>query len=73
MAEKWNVAGTYFEACNCDVACPCVFLSQPTTGECKALIGWHIDEGNQGDVSLDGLNVALYVHSPGNMVEGQDS
>jgi len=70
MAEKWNLAGTYFEACNCDVACPCVFLSPPTTGECKALLGWHIDKGSFGDVTLEELNVALYVHSPGNMVEG---
>ena len=70
MAEKWNVSGTYFEACNCDVACPCVFLSPPTTGECKVLVGWHIDEGSFGDVALGGLNVVLYVHTPGNMVEG---
>ena len=36
MAQEWKVTGTYFEACNCDVACPCIFLSPPTTGECKA-------------------------------------
>ena len=71
MTTKWHLAGTYFEACNCDVACPCVFLSPPTTGECKALIGWHIDEGSFGDVTLDGLNVALYVHSPGNMAQSK--
>ena len=34
MSQKWNVAGTYFEACNCNVACPYVFLSPPTEGEC---------------------------------------
>ncbi len=71
MTTKWHLSGTYFEACNCDVACPCVFKSPPTTGECKALVGWHIDGGSFGDVTLDGLNVALYVHSPGNMVEGK--
>ncbi len=71
MSQKWNVTGTYFEACNCNVACPCIFLSPPTEGECKAIVGWHIDKGNFGDVSLDGLNVALYVHSPGNMVQGK--
>lgn len=70
MAEKWNLSGSYFEACNCDVACPCVFLSPPTTGECNALVGWHVDEGDFGGVTLDGLNVVLFVHSPGNMAEG---
>lgn len=69
MAEQWKLDGTYFEACNCEAACPCVFLSDPTEGECTALVAWHIDEGNFGDVNLDGLNVALAVHSPGNMAK----
>lgn len=69
MDKKWNLAGTYFESCSCDVACPCVFLSPPTKGECTALVGWHIDKGNFGDVDLSGLNVALAVHSPGHMME----
>jgi hypothetical protein len=67
MSDKWSLTGTYFEACNCDVACPCVFLSPPTTGECTGFVGWHIDKGSQGKVTLDGLNVALAVHSPGHM------
>jgi hypothetical protein len=71
MAKKWNLTGTYLEACNCDVACPCVFLSPPTTGECKVLVGWHINKGSIEDVSFDELNVALYVYSPGNMVNGK--
>lgn len=67
MSEKWSLTGTYFEACNCDAACPCVFLSPPTTGECTLLVGWHIDKGSYGNVALDGLNVALAVYSPGHM------
>lgn len=65
----WNLKGIYFEACNCDVACPCVFLSPPTTGECTALVGWHIEKGTYDEVDLDGLNIALAVHAPGTMVE----
>lgn len=67
MTENWKINGTYFEACNCDAACPCIFLSDPTQGECEALVAWHIDEGAFNDVKLGGLNVALAVHSPGNM------
>jgi hypothetical protein len=70
MTDKWNVSGTYFESCNCDVACPCVFLSSPTDGECKVLIGWHIDKGQANDVDLDGFNVALFVYTPENMMNG---
>ena len=71
MAKEWKLDGTYFEACNCDVACPCVYLSAPTPGECTVLVGWHIDQGCFGDVALDGLNVALAVHSPGHMMAEQ--
>jgi hypothetical protein len=70
MTTNWKIDGTYFETCNCDVACPCVFLSPPTEGDCTVLLCWHIDQGNFENVSLDGLNVALAVHSPGNMLEG---
>ncbi len=64
----WNVSGEYFESCNCEAACPCVFLSPPTEGECTALVGWHIDSGEHEGTRLDGLNVALAVYAPGHMV-----
>jgi hypothetical protein len=65
----WSLSGTYFETCNCEAACPCVFLSPQTQGDCTVLVAWHIDKGHYGDTVLDGLNVALAVHSPGTMVE----
>jgi hypothetical protein len=65
---SWSLNGTYFEACNCEAACPCVFTSPPTEGECTALVAWHIDKGHYGDTALDGLNIALAVHAPGTMV-----
>lgn len=65
----WKLSGTYFESCNCEAVCPCVFLSPPTTGECTAIAAWHIAEGEHGGERLDGLNVALAVHSPGHMAE----
>lgn len=67
----WKVTGQYFEACNCDAACPCVFLSPPTEDDCTVLVGWHIDEGEFDGTNLDGLNVALAVVSPGHMMEVQ--
>jgi hypothetical protein len=67
--EQWTAAGNYFETCNCETACPCVFLSPPTTGKCTVLIAWHIDAGRFGAIPLDGLNVALAVDSPGPMTQ----
>lgn len=66
---EWNLRGMYAEACNCEAACPCVFLSDPTEGECTALVGWHVEEGRFGDTGLDGLNTAVAVFAPGNMAQ----
>jgi hypothetical protein len=70
MAPKWNVRGDYFETCNCQTLCPCIFLSPPTEGSCTVLVGWHIESGKFGEASLDGLNVAALFHSPGPMHQG---
>lgn len=66
----WKVEGDYFENCNCDVMCPCVFTSDPTKGYCDLGAAWHIDRGQFDGARLDGLNVALVVHSPANMTKG---
>src|ERR1700732_3803488 len=71
MPTPWKIAGSYFEACNCEVACPCIFTSPPTNGECSVLIAWHIDQGRFEEIDLDGLNAVLAVHSPGHMLEGK--
>jgi hypothetical protein len=70
MAPKWHAKGEYFETCNCQTLCPCIFLSPPTEGNCTVLVGWHIESGKFGDTSLDGLNVAALFHSPGPMHQG---
>ena len=66
----FEITGTYMEACNCETLCPCVFFSPPTEGECTVVLGWHIDRGSFDGTKLDGLNVAMLVHSPGNMKDG---
>ena len=69
MPESWKVSGSSFEACNCNVTCPCGFLSPPTSGECTLLFAWHIDQGRFGQTDLNGLNAVLAVYSPGHMME----
>ena len=72
----WQISGEYFENCNCDVVCPCLFSpkpqlsSTPTQGACEVAFGFHINAGRFGDLSLDGLNVGLIARSPGPMGEG---
>jgi hypothetical protein len=44
-------------------------MSPPTSGECTALLAWHIDHGQFGEINLDGFNTALAAYSPGHMLE----
>ena len=66
----WSVEGNYFESCTCDNLCPCLLLKDPTVGSCTALVGWSIENGHYGDVSLDGIKVAVWLHAPGNLTAG---
>lgn len=68
--KNWILQGSYFETCNCETACPCVWLQPPTEGDCKLLVAWHIEQGHLNGQSLDGLNVAMACYSPGLMVNG---
>jgi hypothetical protein len=67
---SWKIEGDYFEGCNCQSICPCIFLADPDEGDCQLTIGWHIQKGHYGSTRLDGLNVAGIFHTPGNMVTG---
>ncbi|MCY4420916.1 MAG: DUF1326 domain-containing protein [Gammaproteobacteria bacterium] len=66
----WSVEGNYFESCSCDNLCPCILLADPTVGSCTALVGWSIEKGHYGDVSLDGIKVGVWLQSPGNLTAG---
>jgi len=69
-AIEWQLQGSYFETCNCEVACPCIWLQPPSEGDCKLLVAWHIDRGSYAEQSLDNLNIALACYSPANMKDG---
>ena len=78
MADQvqWHLSGDYFENCNCSVVCPCLvskaapLTSRPTEGVCNVPLIFHIESGSYGGVALDGLNVALAIHTPGPMADG---
>lgn len=66
----FTVEGAYFEACSCAVSCPCLFLAPATEDACDAFLAWQIERGALDDVDLSGLAVALAVHSPRQMTDG---
>ena len=56
MTDQWTIAEDYLEACNCDVACQCIWMEAPDDGVCTVSLSWHIRDGSYGDVDLGGLN-----------------
>jgi hypothetical protein len=68
--SPWKLEGDYFEGCNCDVTCPCIFKGDPDEGNCNLTSAWHIQNGNYDKINVDGLNVAALFHTPGNMLTG---
>ena len=67
---KWNLEADFLQACNCDYGCPCEFSAPPTRGFCEGVGAWRINQGNYGDVGLDGLGVAFAAHWPKAIHEG---
>jgi hypothetical protein len=43
---NWRLEGDYFDGYNCKSICPCVFMLDPTEGDCKAVGAWHIEKGH---------------------------
>ena len=73
MTEPWRIQGGFIMSCNCDVWCPCVLSlgrADPTYGRCLSWWAINCEQGNYGDIALDGLTTALMVESPGPLAEG---
>ncbi len=67
----WRIEAIDFTTCNCDFSCPCQFNARPTHDHCRAAVGFWIEKGHFGDISLDGVTlVALYAW-PGAVHEGR--
>ena len=67
---SFSVEGDYFEVCNCDVSCNCVWLGQATQDNCNVYLAWHVTSGNKDGVDLAGLNAVMVVESPKRMTDG---
>ena len=67
---NWRIKGRGFQNCNCNYGCPCQFNALPTYGNCEAVMGYEIEQGNFGEINLDGLRVAGIYSWPGPVHEG---
>ena len=60
----WAVAGSYFEACNCEAVCPCRTVGEraggrSTYGICQFALSWQISQGRADRLRLDDLGVVM--------------
>lgn len=70
---SWQLQGTYFENCNCDVTCPCAvsgFAIPADNERCIVLLSFHVDSGEIDGVDVSGLSYAILADAPGAMAEG---
>ncbi len=69
----WRVNGQYYETCSCDFVCPCILgqmAVRPTKGSCTFAMGFQIERGTYGTVSLDGLGFIVLGLTPEAMGKG---
>jgi len=66
----FSVKGDYFEACTCDVSCPCIWGGPATQDKCDLLLAWHVTEGEKDGVDLSEMNAVLVVRAPKQMLDG---
>ena len=60
----WAVAGSYFEACNCEAICPCRRVGErsggrSTYGVCQFALSWQINQGRADGLRLDDRAVVM--------------
>ena len=68
----WNISGSYFETCSCDVVCPCTAsLSLGATKDrCNVVLVFNIKSGEVDGTDVSGLTVAAVADTPKVMTDG---
>jgi len=68
----WNLAGSYFETCSCDVVCPCTasLSLEATKDRCKVVLVFNVTDGEVEGTDVSGLTVAAVCDTPKVMSEG---
>jgi hypothetical protein len=68
----WNVEGTYFESCSCEVVCPCTAsLALGADYErCRVTLVFNVARGEVDGTDVSGVTVAAVADTPKVMTEG---
>lgn len=69
----WQMNGQYYETCSCDYVCPCIphgMAIAPSKGSCNFAMGFQIERGSFGTVTVDGLSFMVLGFTPEAMGKG---
>ena len=68
----WNVSGSYFETCSCELMCPCnlSFDHGATYDYCRVTLVFNISQGEVDGTDVGGHVVAIVADTPKVMTEG---
>jgi len=68
----WNLEGSYFETCSCDVVCPCTasLALGATRDRCRVTLVFNVKRGDVEGTDVSGLTVAAVADTPKVMSEG---
>ena len=68
----WQIEGTYFETCSCEVVCPCTasLVLGADYDRCKVTLVFRVTRGDVEGSDVSGLAVAVVADSPKFMSEG---
>ena len=70
---SWQLKGTYFENCNCDMVCPCTTsgLTLPATNDrCVVTFAFHVNHGVIDGVDVSATTMIVVADTPRVMAEG---
>ena len=69
---SWNLKGSYFETCSCELMCPCnlSFDHGATYDFCRVTLVFDIHEGEIEGTDIGGLKLAVIADTPKVMTEG---
>jgi hypothetical protein len=69
---SWNIEGTYFETCSCELMCPCNFSFDhgATYDYCRVTLVFSIRSGEIEGTDVSGRTLALIADTPKVMTDG---
>ena len=69
---SWNLKGSYFETCSCELMCPCnlSFDHGATYDYCRATLVFNIRSGEIEGTDVSGLKAAVIIDTPKVMTDG---